>query len=64
MTSRLKTPPPILRSVRCVPAYDVVRGDTYLKNHQMTIRMQIDETGIMKDATHTWGNQVAGRRTS
>lgn len=31
MTSRLNAPPPILRSVRWVPAYDVVRGDTYLK---------------------------------
>lgn len=34
MTSRLKAPPPILRRVRCVPAYDVVRGDTYLQNPQ------------------------------
>lgn len=31
ITSRLRAPPPMLRSVRCVPAYDVVSGDTYLK---------------------------------
>lgn len=32
MASRLKAPPPMPRSVPCVPAYEVVRGDTYLKN--------------------------------
>lgn len=32
--SRLKAPPPIPRRVRCVPAYDVVRGDTYLEKNR------------------------------
>lgn len=39
MVSRLKAPPPMLRRVRCVPAYDVVRGDTYLKKHQAKVRL-------------------------
>lgn len=37
MVSKLKAPPPMLRSVRCVPAYDVVSGDTYLKNRRINI---------------------------
>ncbi len=48
MTSRLKAPPPMLRSVRCVPAYDVVSGDTYLKNNKINVsnkgHLQIDKT--------------------
>ncbi len=48
MTSRLKAPPPMLRRVRCVPAYDVVKGDTYLENQKINIskmkHLQIDKT--------------------
>lgn len=48
MASRLKAPPPMLRSVRWVPAYDVVSGDTYLKNNKTKLsnkeHLHIDKT--------------------
>ena len=31
MASMVRAPPPMVRSVRWVPAYDVVSGDTYLR---------------------------------
>lgn len=39
MASRLRAPPPMLRSVRCVPAYDVVSGDTYLEDNKMKVML-------------------------
>lgn len=38
MTSRLRAPPPMLRRVRCVPAYDVVSGETYLEDRGAAVR--------------------------
>lgn len=71
MASRLKAPPPMLRSVRWVPAYDVVSGDTYLKNNKTKVsnkeHLHIDKTvkerklntsiSDLKDFSKRWSEQ-------